>query len=168
MSYLFLLYTPLTLLSSLFSCECLRTHTAFRLGSFTRLIPRSLSWVDTAASTVGRLYGPRTSRLPRSIWGIPVPFASRKSVAGFLAGSLTGACIAIGFWGWIAPLGYAKPSWTWPAELLRSQSSAVLPALGSTARGWAELGLLGLVTGLVSGVSEALGALNLLVCHSRC
>lgn len=115
-----------------------------------------LSWVDTAASTVGRLYGPRTSRLPRSIWGIPVPFASRKSVAGFLAGSLTGACIAIGFWGWIAPLGYAKPSWTWPAELLRSQSSAVLPASGSTARGWAELGLLGLVTGLVSGVSEAL------------
>ncbi|OCH87579.1 hypothetical protein OBBRIDRAFT_820554 [Obba rivulosa] len=115
-----------------------------------------LSWVDTAASTIGRLYGPRTSRLPRSIWGIPVPFASRKSVAGFLAGSLTGTCIIIGFWGWVAPLGNTDPSWSWPGELSHTFGSYIVPGANAKIRGMIELGLLGVASGLISGVAEAL------------
>ncbi|EMD37214.1 hypothetical protein CERSUDRAFT_51320 [Gelatoporia subvermispora B] len=117
-----------------------------------------LSWVDTAASTIGRIYGRRTARLPRNIWGIPVPFATRKSVAGFLAGSLTGVCITIGFWGWIAPLGDAPLSWSWPTSNTSSFGNLVVPGASAKVTGLVELGLLGIVGGLVSGVAEALGA----------
>ncbi|KAJ6545878.1 hypothetical protein DFH09DRAFT_1172184 [Mycena vulgaris] len=113
-----------------------------------------LSWADTAASTLGRMYGPRTPPLPASlslawlpawVWvprvlliapaatikensksgnalkenpgkiikenpksvknntrRLRLPFAPRKSTAGFLAACATGALVALVFWGGIA------------------------------------------------------------------
>ncbi|KAJ7060546.1 hypothetical protein C8F01DRAFT_1143067 [Mycena amicta] len=99
-----------------------------------------LSWADTAASTVGRMYGPRTPPLPTSmslawlpswVWvpsfllvtppsaqtnghvkgnskppkrarRLRLPFAPRKSTAGFLAACTTGALVALLFWVGIA------------------------------------------------------------------
>lgn len=59
----------------------------------------SLSWSDTAASTVGRLIGRHSSPLPSHVPLIPfLPFAKRKSLAGYLAAALTGFCICLGFW----------------------------------------------------------------------
>ncbi|KAJ7226831.1 hypothetical protein GGX14DRAFT_627191 [Mycena pura] len=102
-----------------------------------------LSWADTAASTLGRMYGPRTPPLPSSlslawlpswVW-IPLvllsppppssaaqtnghvkenpkplrrprhlrlPFAPRKSTAGFIAACTAGALVALMFWAGIA------------------------------------------------------------------
>src|ERR1700679_9148 len=71
-----------------------------------------LSWADTNASTFGRLWGKKTRALPRSFLGLP--FAPRKSLAGFVAASLTGALTAVTFWGWFAPLvNRPEVSWTW-------------------------------------------------------
>ncbi|KAF7305363.1 hypothetical protein HMN09_00788400 [Mycena chlorophos] len=110
--------------------------------------PFSLSWADTAASTIGRMYGPRTAPLPTSIsldwlptwvWvpgfllaaPLPVlhangtgngyvkenpkapkqarrmklPFAPRKSMAGFMAACITGSLVAFMFWVGIAGMG---------------------------------------------------------------
>nr|GAT47713.1 predicted protein [Mycena chlorophos] len=109
-----------------------------------------LSWADTAASTIGRMYGPRTAPLPTSIsldwlptwvWvpgfllaaPLPVlhangngngyvkenpkapkqararrlklPFAPRKSMAGFMAACITGSLVAFMFWVGIAGMG---------------------------------------------------------------
>ncbi|KAI0923066.1 hypothetical protein AcV5_009890 [Taiwanofungus camphoratus] len=70
-----------------------------------------LSWADTAASTIGRLWGSLTPPLPRRIPILNIPLAPRKSLAGFLAASVTGACIAVGFWGWLVPLCNTESSW---------------------------------------------------------
>lgn len=77
---------------------------------------------------------------------LPLPLAPRKSVAGFAAATLTGAAIAIGFWGWVVPSVGAQSSWHWPE-----------------ASGWLGLGVLGVVAGLISGVTEALGACSFVV-----
>ncbi|CAK5263275.1 unnamed protein product [Mycena citricolor] len=86
-----------------------------------------LSWADTAASTIGRMYGPRTAPVPTSaslswlpswIWvpgfllapqvkenttrRLRLPFAPRKSTAGFTAACVTGALVALMFWVGIA------------------------------------------------------------------
>ncbi|EPS95817.1 hypothetical protein FOMPIDRAFT_1062525 [Fomitopsis schrenkii] len=103
-----------------------------------------LSWADTTASTVGRLFGARTPKLPARLPVLPLPLAPRKSVAGFAAATLTGAAIAIGFWGWVVPSVGAQSSWHWPE-----------------ASGWLGLGVLGVVAGLISGVTEALDLGNL-------
>ncbi|KAG9046219.1 hypothetical protein FS837_004851 [Tulasnella sp. UAMH 9824] len=113
-----------------------------------------LSWCDTAASTFGRLYGKYTWPLPRKFLGLP--FAPRKSFAGFAAAVLTGAAVAIGFWGWAVPQwqGYSVEaadtwgtvSWKWDEQ----------PGVGIISGGWTSLALVGAVTGLVSGVAEAL------------
>lgn len=59
-----------------------------------------LSWADTTASTLGRLWGRYTPPLPSHVPGIRfLPFAPRKSLAGFLAAAVTGALITIWFWG---------------------------------------------------------------------
>ncbi|KAJ9118048.1 hypothetical protein QFC24_006320 [Naganishia onofrii] len=59
----------------------------------------TLSWSDTAASTVGRLIGRYSSPLPSYVPLIPfLHFAKRKSLAGYLAAALTGFCICLGFW----------------------------------------------------------------------
>ena len=121
------------------------------------VLAASLSWADTAASTIGRLWGRYTPPLPRRLPILGLPFAQRKSVAGFLAGSLTGALIAVGFWGWLGPLGNADPIWSWEGGVA---DTGVLA-------GWAGISIVGLVTGLVSGVSEALGASNFLWNYSQ-
>jgi len=53
----------------------------------------TLSWADTAASLFGRIFGSFTPPLPHP------PFASRKSLAGFIAAAAAGAGIAALFWG---------------------------------------------------------------------
>ncbi|KAK4686417.1 hypothetical protein P7C73_g3716, partial [Tremellales sp. Uapishka_1] len=59
----------------------------------------TLSWSDTTASTIGRLWGRYTAPLPAHVPGIKfLPFAPRKSLAGFLAATVTGFMIGIGFW----------------------------------------------------------------------
>lgn len=119
--------------------------------SISPLLPFvSLSWADTAASTFGRLYGRRTPKLPSRILGLPL--APRKSTAGFVAASLTGALIAVGFWGVLAStrFGGRDATWTWEGGV-------------NNAGGGGPLGLavIGLVAGLVSGIAEALGAFTL-------
>ncbi|KAI0759393.1 hypothetical protein BD413DRAFT_597749 [Trametes elegans] len=135
-----------------------------------------LSWADTAASTIGRLLGPYTAPLPRSIPLLPfipfarLPLAPRKSLAGFIAGSLTGAAIAVGFWGWFSSARDAELAFRLPAGLLEVAQDA-LPAHAAelVRRGvglvqaselplgrWIGLGTLGTVCGLISGTAEAL------------
>ena len=125
--------------------------------TFTRL-----SWADTNASTFGRLWGKKTRALPRSLLGLP--FAPRKSLAGFIAASLTGTLTAVAFWGWFAPsVNRPELSWTWVEGF--SVSSATddqildnIKGRGSlNFGGWVGLGIIGGFAGLVSGVAEALG-----------
>jgi len=124
--------------------------------------PNSLSWADTTASTFGRLWGYKTPRLPARTPILGLPLAPRKSLAGFIAAATTGALIAFGFWGWIAPLRQngADLTWRWDTGVSAS-SSSFIPALGFIhhSGGWTGLGTIGLVSGLVSGVAEALGEL---------
>lgn len=64
----------------------------------------TLSWSDTTASTIGRLWGRLTPPLPDHVWGIPaLKFAKRKSMAGFLAAVVTGFAIGLGFY--LSPAG---------------------------------------------------------------
>lgn len=113
-----------------------------------------LSWADTAASTFGRMFGRYTPPLPQRVPILGIPFAPRKSLAGFIAGSLAGAAVAAGFWGYIAPLGNIQPLWTHQA----GTAFHVVQTAGekAIASGWSGLGLISLVSGLVSGVAEAL------------
>ncbi|KAF8732356.1 hypothetical protein AX14_004517 [Amanita brunnescens Koide BX004] len=118
-----------------------------------------LSWADTMASTLGRMFGPRTPPLPRRLPFLRLPLAPRKSLAGFVAASITGACAAVMFWGWIAPLRHngADLSWTWQNGVHRTSSLLSWLGMGSSVtRGWLGLGAIGIVAGLVSGVAEAL------------
>jgi diacylglycerol kinase (CTP) len=127
---------------------------------------RSLSWADTAASTFGRLWGRYTPPLPRRLPLLGLPFAPRKSLAGFIAACITGALVAIGFWGLMAPLGAPDQhlSWTWKEGfrmMLSPSIEAVAEQIGVkgvvNTGGWVGLAIIGLFAGLVSGVAEALG-----------
>ncbi|KAH6910847.1 hypothetical protein BKA70DRAFT_1424514 [Coprinopsis sp. MPI-PUGE-AT-0042] len=106
-----------------------------------------LSWADTSASTIGRMYGRRTSKLPSRSPVLGLPLAPRKSVAGFVAASVTGGAIAMGFWGWLAPLrfGGQDSSWTWEGGIW-----------GTGCGGLLGLAIISVVAGLVTGVAEAL------------
>ncbi|PIL29398.1 hypothetical protein GSI_09450 [Ganoderma sinense ZZ0214-1] len=136
-----------------------------------------LSWADTAASTIGRLWGAYTPPLPRSLPLIPyvpffrLPLAPRKSFAGFLAGSITGAAIAVGFWGFFYPVRDAQLLIQFPSTDTLAAAYNVLPDAAAVAvkQGvrwmqnlaipvgkWAGLTLLGVVSGLISGTAEAL------------
>ena len=108
----------------------------------------SLSWADTAASTIGRLCRGYTSSLPSRLPLLRLPLAPRKSLAGFIAASVTGALIAVTFWGWIVSLrdDPADVTWQWNTGV-KDQGP----------KGWLGLAIIGAVTGLVSGVAEALG-----------
>ena len=55
----------------------------------------SLSWADTAASTIGRLYGSSTPPLPPQTPILRLPLAPRKSSAGFVAATLTGTSFLV-------------------------------------------------------------------------
>lgn len=120
-----------------------------------------LSWADTNASTFGRLWGRKTRALPRSFLGLP--FAPRKSLAGFVAASLTGSLTAVTFWGWFAPLANRpEVSWTWDDGFSAPFSTGDY-AFGYVETqnplnfgGWGGLGIIGISAGLVSGVAEAL------------
>ncbi|KAF8188034.1 hypothetical protein BJ912DRAFT_968981 [Pholiota molesta] len=115
-----------------------------------------LSWADTAASTFGRLYGSATRKLPARVPYIGLPFAPRKSLAGFTAATLTGAAIAFGFWGLIAPIrnGGRDITWAWTGGVRDVVPNGEPTSLG----GGGPLGLLVLsvFAGVVSGVAEAL------------
>lgn len=111
-----------------------------------------LSWADTAASTFGRLWGRYTPPLPSRLPLLPLlptalrthlslPMARQKSLAGFVAASVTAGVIALGFWGWLAPVRHAEATWKWEDDVLG---------------GWIGLGLLSTVTGLIAGIAEAL------------
>jgi len=128
-----------------------------------------LSWADTNASTFGRLWGRYTPALPKSLLGLPL--APRKSLAGFLAASITGGLTAVGFWSYIAPLAMnPEVTWTWGEGVVGYGRSAAGDIVGETIRagmekmgwgpvhtgGWIGLGVIGIVAGLVSGVAEAL------------
>ena len=131
--------------------------------SFLCVIDRSslysLSWADTAASTFGRLYGSRTPPLPKRLFGL-FPLAPRKSLAGFIAASLTGAAIATGFWTLLAPARQHGLTWTWQEGVSQSFMGGASPP---TFAGWAGLLTIGVVAGLVTGIAEALGTCCLYV-----
>lgn len=134
------------------SCACLLTDWLWV----------SLSWCDTAASTFGRLFGRLTPPLPRRLPLLNLPLAPRKSVAGSAAATLTGALVAIGFWGWAVPAwqGYsAESAAEWGAVTWKWDSA---PGVGVVSGGWLSLLALGAITGIISGVTEALGACT---CH---
>ncbi|KAG6837142.1 hypothetical protein H0H93_014047 [Arthromyces matolae] len=122
-----------------------------------------LSWADTAASTFGRLYGSRTRPLPARLPLLGLPLAPRKSLAGFLAATITGTIIAFGFWSFVAPVRN-ELSWSWEKGVLASSNApiSILPSLGITGPGLAGaagalgLSVISLVTGVVTGVAEAL------------
>ena len=118
-----------------------------------------LSWADTTASTFGRLWGRYTAALPSHIPLFPflppvlrsrlgLPLARRKSLAGFIAASLTSGAAALSFWGWLAPIRGSQAVWTWDHEQLG---------------GWLGLGLLSGVSAVVGGVVEALGMIVYLI-----
>ncbi|KAH8102311.1 hypothetical protein BXZ70DRAFT_931436 [Cristinia sonorae] len=107
-----------------------------------------LAFADTAASTIGRLWGYLTPPLPRNLPILGLPLAPRKSLAGFLAAVVTGATVVAGFWGWTVQMGVANPLWTWENGLVEAQTDVL--------SGWAGLAVLSVVGGLVSGVAEAL------------
>jgi diacylglycerol kinase (CTP) len=127
-----------------------------------------LSWADTSASTFGRLWGKKTRALPRSFLGLP--FSPRKSLAGFIAASLTGSLAAVAFWGWFAPsVNRPEVSWTWVDGFSASSTAGdyILDnvnqgRMSPNFSGWMGLGIIGIFAGLVSGVAEALG--DSLVC----
>ncbi|KAF5356566.1 hypothetical protein D9758_008212 [Tetrapyrgos nigripes] len=109
-----------------------------------------LSWADTAASTIGRAWGSLTPRLPSRLPILRLPLAPRKSLAGFLAATATGAAVAAGFWGWMAPMREeaSDVSWRW--------SGLTIGGVESGFGGWAGLSMIALFSGMVSGVAEAL------------
>lgn len=111
-----------------------------------------LSWADTAASTIGRMWGRYTPRLPARLPILGLPLAPRKSVAGFIAGSVTGALITAGFWGSLSTLGSIVPIWSWAGGVAET----------GVLSGWVGLSIISTISGIISGISEALGKLDLL------
>ena len=106
-----------------------------------------LSWCDTAASTMGRMYGRYTPRIRKG-----------KSVAGSAAAAVVGVLTAGIFWGWIAPRywGY-EDSFVFKGELVLP--SSIRATLGwkegqGTIGGWVALGMVSLWSGVVASASE--------------
>jgi len=58
-----------------------------------RTLPHSLSWADTAASTIGRLYGSSTPPLPPQTPILCLPLAPQKSTTRFVAATITGRSV---------------------------------------------------------------------------
>jgi diacylglycerol kinase (CTP) len=128
------------------------------LNSFTPA-SISLSWADTAASTIGRLYGSYTPKLPARLPFLRLPLAPRKSLAGFIAATITGSAIAFGFWAYIAPLRASgtEMTWSWDDGVRQLSDDGEVTNLG--AGGVFGLIAISVVSGLVSGIAEALGEL---------
>ena len=111
-----------------------------------------LSWCDTAASTVGRVWGRYTVRLRRG-----------KSLAGSVAACVTGVATAWVFWGVVVP------RWRWDDGFLfngtLSLPEPVKDIIGAgqggvggeetgKVGGWVALGIVSLWSGVVGAASE--------------
>ncbi|KAL8778784.1 MAG: hypothetical protein Q9213_007248 [Squamulea squamosa] len=128
----------------------------YLLGAWTvlRFLPKDvgvmsvllLSWCDTAASTVGRLYGRYTPRIRKG-----------KSVAGSAAAMGVGILTAGLFWGWAVPKYGFDEGFMFDGNLrLPGVVREVLGWKGDegTLGGWAALGIVGLWSGIVASASE--------------
>ena len=153
---------------------CVNIHLTV-LPCYTLLHLNSLSWADTAASTFGRLWGRHTPPLPSRVPILGLPLAPRKSLAGFLAASITGAAIVFSFWSWLVPaVGGAGPAWDWAGGVsgpgidhspMGQSVKAVLRDAGVSGLptgGWVGLAVISIVSGLVTGIAEALGVSSFL------
>jgi diacylglycerol kinase (CTP) len=134
-----------------------------------RLHIYSLSWSDTAASTIGRLLSPWSSPLPDHVPILGIPFARRKSLAGFLAACVTGFCIGTWWWwngknvdgGWGDAWGGNRDLIWWTGErlgswrFLNAQSKEML-VLGKPIRLWMTASVLGVVGAVVEAIGELL------------
>jgi diacylglycerol kinase (CTP) len=88
-----------------------------------------------------------------------IPFAPRKSLAGFIAACITGAAVAAGFWTFNAPM---RPfpgdiTWTWANGVQALADSPIPAEYTFSLTGAIGLTAISLFAGLVSGVAEALG-----------
>ena len=106
-----------------------------------------LSWCDTAASTVGRLYGRYTPRIRRG-----------KSLAGSAAAAVVGMLTAGLFWGWASPRcgfteGFLFEGVLKLPEVVRGGLLGWKEGEG-TVGGWAALGIVSLWSGFVASASE--------------
>ncbi|KAJ5103555.1 hypothetical protein N7532_004084 [Penicillium argentinense] len=112
-----------------------------------------LSWCDTAASTVGRLYGRYTPRLRPG-----------KSLAGTLAAWFVGVVTAATFWGWFVPYIGTFPNdpedafmFTGRLNLLPNCVRGLLgwrPSSSGVISGPLALGVMSVVSGVVAAGSE--------------
>ncbi len=110
-----------------------------------------LSWCDTAASTMGRLYGRYTPRIRRG-----------KSLAGSAAACAVGVATAAAFWGWLAPRTGSFPDD--PVNAFMFTGWLGVPEVVKGCLGWTgdqgtitgplALGVISLWTGLVASASE--------------
>jgi diacylglycerol kinase (CTP) len=143
-----------------------------------------LSWADTAASTIGRLWGRYTPPLPRRIPYLGLRFAPRKSTAGYAAAWITGGLITSAFLGYHSlqtpyppvALPNATPfSWsqfatsTWedkwtmiqPFTNFNNVSVSDIPSSWNwnqrVGGGWPGLVVMGLWSGFVTAIAEAMG-----------
>ena len=138
----------------------------YLLGTWTvlRFFPKDigvasvllLSWCDTTASTVGRLYGRYTPKIRQG-----------KSLAGSAAAAVVGVCTALIWWGWIGPyyerIGVAdnRPPYAFAFQGVLSLPAQACEVLGvtrqqATITGPAAIGALSIVAGIVASVSEAI------------
>lgn len=106
-----------------------------------------LSWCDTAASTIGRMYGRYTPRIRKG-----------KSLAGSAAAAVVGVLTAGLFWGWVVPRYWGfEDSFMFKGEL--ALPGTIRGAIGwnegqGTIGGWAALGVVSLWSGFVASASE--------------
>ena len=107
-----------------------------------------LSWCDTAASTLGRLYGRYTPRIRKG-----------KSLAGSAGAAVVGVLTAGVFWGLVVPRYWGfEESFMFKGTL--SLPETARQALGwtgkgqSTVTGWLAIGIISLWSGFVASASE--------------
>ena len=108
-----------------------------------------LSWCDTAASTIGRLYGRYTPRIRKG-----------KSLAGSAAAAIVGFSTCLMFYGYFIPLqGGIEESFEFKGYL---RLPAQLNLLGNNAgsdrflTGWTAYIVFSLVAGIITSLSEAI------------
>jgi diacylglycerol kinase (CTP) len=116
-----------------------------------------LSFCDTAASTIGRLYGRYTIRLRKG-----------KSLAGSLAAFVVGVGIALFFWGYFVPRVGTFPNDHIDPYMFKGQLT--LPSKAKELLGWkanegiitgtAALTVMSICTGLIASVSEFIDILG--------
>ena len=136
------------------------------------LISEYINHAPTSKSPLGPITLPRSLPLIPYVPFFRLPLAPRKSFAGFIAGSATGAAIAIGFWGFCYPVRDAQLAFHLPTPETLAVVSDVIPegvsyALEASVEWlrnvdlplgrWIGLTTLGVVSGLISGTAEALG-----------